>query len=33
MTIFYFEQQTDVDVIIVNATIQEKYKLRLALDN
>lgn len=32
MTTFYFEQETDVDVIIVNATIQEKYKLRLALD-
>ena len=32
MTIFDFEQETDVDVIIINATIQEKYKLRLALD-
>ena len=31
--IFYFEQETDVDLIIVNATIQEKYKFRLAVDN
>ena len=32
MKVFNFEKETDVDVIIVNATIQSKYKLRLALD-
>ena len=32
MKIFNFEKETELDVIIVNATIQDKYKLRLALD-
>ena len=32
MKVFNFEKETEVDVIIVNATIQSKYKLRLALD-
>ena len=32
MKIFNFEKETELDVIIVNATIQGKYKLRLALD-
>ena len=31
MKVFNFEKETEVDVIIVNATIQGKYKLRLAL--
>jgi hypothetical protein len=30
--IFNFELFSDVEVIIVNATIQDKYKFRLALD-
>lgn len=33
MIIFKFELESDTDVIIVNATIQNKYKLRLALDS
>ena len=32
MKVFKFEFESETDVIIVNATIQNKYKLRLALD-
>ena len=32
MIVFKFEFESETDVIIVNATIQNKYKLRLALD-
>jgi DUF4097 and DUF4098 domain-containing protein YvlB len=32
MTIFPFDLPTNENVIIVNASIQEKYKFRLALD-
>ena len=32
MKVFTFGLPTDEDVIIVNASIEEKYKFRLALD-
>jgi hypothetical protein len=32
MKVFYFDIQTDEDVIIVNASIAGKFKFRLALD-
>jgi hypothetical protein len=32
MKVFPFDRQTDEDVIIVNASIEGKFKFRLALD-